>query len=90
MARLIEPGGSNKEVEPANKTFSLQEMYEYVGCEIVEFVYMNNGNVMVIDEEGKNNAKPLNSEATQIVQHNLFPGDYIAGNALVCSPNEID
>jgi hypothetical protein len=90
MARLIEPGGSNKEIKPSNNTFTLEEMYEAVECDLVEFVYLSDGYIMVIDEEGKNHNKTLNAEATDIAEDVIFPGDYIAGNALLCNPNEIN
>lgn len=90
MARLIEPGGSNLEVKPVSKRFTLKEMYDLVDCSIVEFVYLDDGRIMVIDEDGKINNKTMNSEATKAVKHNLFPGDYIVGNALLCDPNEVD
>lgn len=39
--------------------------------------------IILVDEEGKCKDKPFNKAATYITQHNLFEGDFIAGDALL-------
>jgi len=52
MAKLISPGGEVTEVKPKNgKTFSLDEMYEYIGCSMVQFSDGKDGETLIFDEE---------------------------------------
>ena len=80
--------GAVKEIEPENGIyFRLQEMRVLVGCELIQVITTRSGRIMIIDDEGKFTAKPMNREATIMVD--LFPGDYIAGDALVCSEDQL-
>ena len=91
MAKVYRVNGNVEDVRPKNgKHFSLEEMYALIGCEWVEFVYLSNG-IMVVDEEGKLNAKEYNDKATAIasVDQAICLGDWIAGDALVCDNNEV-
>jgi|TARA_R110000823_G_scaffold309032_1_gene432990 alpha-tubulin suppressor-like RCC1 family protein len=70
------------------KTFSLKEMYKYTNSTIVEFIYFEN-HIMIIDEEGKLNDKPLNELATYYFRKNKKVHDIIVGDALICELSEI-
>ena len=69
--------------------FRLEEMQRMVGG-IIEIVYFDDNTVMVINEEGKLLGLPLNMDATAIFRaHYPDSDDYIVGDALVCSDEQI-
>lgn|GEM_PF-123191 len=90
MAEIIKTDGTCQPVQPANGTdFTLEEMQAIVGGDI-ELVYLNDTEIMVVNEEGKNNSLNLNHEATRVFRKN-YPDsdDYIVGNVLVCDDEQI-
>ena len=91
MAKVYRVNGNVDDVQPKNgKTYELEELYEMLGCQWIELVYLSDG-IMVIDEEGKLNGKQYNEKANAIatMDHAICYGDYIVGDALVCENNEI-
>lgn len=92
MATLIRPDSTTQVVRPANGTdFTLDELYRILNCTTVEAVYLPDGRIMVIDEDGKF-SKPLdvNPEATKLgFKAGIATSDYIVGDALVCSNEEL-
>jgi len=96
MATLIkcaEPSSTNQkltEIKPENgKLFKLKEIYKLINCSIVEFIYLKN-QILIIDEEGKLNNKPVNDIATYLFRKDKNIHDFIVGDALLCSLDEID
>jgi len=88
MATIYKTDGTVEEIQPKNgKGFKLEELQEIVGG-YIETIYLKNGMVMVVNEEGKINNLPLNKNATVYVHAHDF-ADVIVGNALVCKQNEI-
>lgn len=88
MAMLYEPNGSESEVQPKNgKTFSLEELQAAVGGYIELVTIQGGSKLMLVNEEGKLNGLPFNDVATQLMAN---PHDFVVGNALVCSPKEVD
>ena len=81
-AYIINPDGTEIEVIPKNgKAFILQELYEHLGCNIIEFLKTKNNEHLLVDEEG--NLKPnqkINYKATILDQYNRT----IVGKALIC------
>lgn len=77
-------------VKPEKKYFTLEELYKFTNCDIVEFVYLPN-KIMVCDEEGILRKNPkINLLATLIVSHqrqNLMP---IYGDVLIVNQNQIE
>lgn len=74
--------GRAKEVMPANGTdFQLREVQKMVGG-YVEVVYLRDGRVMLVDEEGLLKGAPLNREASRMA------GRPIVGPAVVM-PNDM-
>ena len=63
---------------------TLAECQDFVGGNI-ELVYLNDKEVMVIDEEGKMKSKPINPHATIHATRNraIFNNDWIAGDAII-------
>lgn len=95
MAKLIRYDGvDEEEVFPAylEDGFTLQECYTLLGCEIVEVVYLDGGQLMIIDENGKLRndwIERINPKATVLYQQGKFVGnDVITGHALICSEQE--
>lgn len=85
MAKFIKANGKMKDVEPKNGIdFRLDELQDYVGGHI-EIIYLRDGRMMVVNEEGKLRALPINRDATF-----LYGGlDLITGDVLVCDRNQI-
>jgi hypothetical protein len=94
MAKLLKFDGTTEIVVPADLAsgFSLEELYVLIGCEIVEAIYLDDGTVMVIDEEGKLRAgfeERHNARATRLLElAGGMLGDFITGNALICTMQE--
>ena len=92
MATLIKVDGTLISIDPANKEagFTLDELYSLVECEMIEAVYLSDGTIMAIDEEGKltDPPKPVNRAATALTRDVLRANDLIVGNALICTKEE--
>ena len=92
MAVLINTDGTEFEVQPANgENFTLQEMYDMIGCSLVQMIYLADGNIMWLDEEGKFKDPVIrNDRATTLLEEaGGGYGDFIAGKALVCKDSEV-
>jgi hypothetical protein len=94
MASLIKIDGTVVEVKPAGDTFTLAELYALVCPDdpdpIVQAVPVVEGEILWCHEEGKLRNLPLNEVATRCYQRYLFPGDFLVGNILITSPEEVD
>ena len=91
MALLIKSNGTTKEIEPRNGVyFSLVELQKYVDG-YIEPIFLNNGQLLVVNEEGGLYDYPQNEKATQIAieHHALFEGDHIAGDVVFCDEAEV-
>lgn len=89
MAILLQPNGDVKEVRPANKKFTLTELYDLIGCTIVEVVHMTDGRLMWIDEEGKLKGAAFNAAATTLARSSISMFDVIVGTAVICDEREV-
>lgn len=88
MAILMKADGTVETRSPKNgRNFDLDEMQLAVGG-YIEFVYLNDGNVLVVNEEGKLRGLDLNMSATDMAAPTLGPTDCIVGDALCCTPIE--
>jgi len=86
MATLYTTDGKQHEVKPRNGTdFQLDELYKLIGCEVIEVVAVEGDRLLIIDEEGKLKARPMNTQATILAD---LCGDYIVGNALLVNGEE--
>ena len=91
MAKIIKANGFVVNIEPENGTdFQYNELNKIVGG-YIEIIYLNDGNIMVINEEGKLNSLPLNSQAT--IKARLCGGisfwDFIVGDVLYCDKKQV-
>ena len=92
MATLYKSNGVVIEVEPKNgEKFQLEELYEMLGCDTVERVFIKGiKTIMVVDECGKLRRRPFNQNATNIYHscERMNAWEWIAGDALVCENSQ--
>lgn len=89
MAVVIHVDGAQETVVPASPpAFALEELHALVGGWL-EVVYLPDGRLMVIDEEGKLKGYLRNEQATRLAAGRLFAGDYIAGTAVIVTLQEM-
>jgi hypothetical protein len=82
-AKIIYSNGKEVDVEPENgKDFKLAEMQKIVGG-LIEIIYLDNNQIMIVNEEGKLENLPLNQKATNIANNNHII-DLIVGDVLIC------
>lgn len=91
MATLIFPDGTECPILPENlRDFKLEEMQTMVGG-LIEVLDLENGKIMVINEEGKPKRLLRNDKATILFRAGRSPTwDFISGPALVCEPSEVE
>lgn len=84
MARLITVNMDSNPIKPKNGTdFTLNELYELIGCSLVEVINIDRDNIMIVDEEGAINGSVLNSTVTSMYGHPIF------GNVVICKRSEL-
>ena len=84
MARLIKADGSEEELDVSQ--FKLADYQGVVGG-FIEVVWLNDGNLMIVDEEGKLKNKEMNVKASALCCSSY---DHIVGDALVCTRKEFE
>ena len=91
MAELIKTDGSITEITPANgKTFTYDELKGFINGWL-EFIYLPNGDPIILDEEGKLKQLPRNERATLMARTcGISEDDFLVGDVLVCSKEEVD
>ncbi len=81
--RILYVDGREEFIEPKNGTdFSLEELKTIVDG-YIQVVWLKDGRIMVVNEEGKIHRLPLNVRATCIV-NGAGIADTIVGNVLIC------
>ena len=89
-AKIIYTDKEDEDYTPKNgKTFALTEMQEIIGG-YVEPIRLNDGRMILVDEEGKSKSKAVNIPATNILRRDHFTTDYIVGTAIVCDADMIE
>ena len=89
-AKIIYTDKEAEDYTPKNgKTFALTEMQEIVGG-YVEPIRLNDGRIIIVDEEGKSKDKAVNIPATNILRRDHYTTDYIVGTAIVCDADMIE
>ena len=89
-AKIIYTDKEDEDYTPKNgKTFALTEMQEIVGG-YVEPIRLNDGRVIIVDEEGKSKSKAVNIPATNILRRDHYTTDYIVGTAIVCDADMVE
>ena len=89
-AKIIYTDKEAEDYTPKNgKTFELTEMQEIVGG-YIEPIRLNDGRMIIVDEDGKSKGKAVNIPATNILRRDHYTTDYIVGTAIVCDADMID
>lgn len=89
-AKVIYTDKEAEDYTPKNgKTFGLTEMQEIIGG-YVEPIRLNDGRMIIVDEDGKSKDKAVNIPATNILRRDHYTTDYIVGTAIVCDADMID
>lgn len=84
MAILYSVNRTEKEVFPKNGSdFQLDELYEIIGCELVQIISLGLGYILVVDEEGAINGSELNNDVSWALGYPIY------GNALQCKESEV-
>lgn len=89
MATLYKCDEGNIEVRPKDgNDFSLEEQYDILDCEVVEFIPIGDSpdDILVLDEEGKLKPEFLltyNRDLSYLAGYNSL------GNALLCKKSEL-
>lgn len=85
-ALRITTSGEVTEIAPKDgNSFDIKEMYEYCNCRIVEFVYLPNDKIMVVDEEGLLKRDWVKNDIASDIYHSVggHPLHPIAGDVMV-------
>lgn len=89
MAHIIKTDGSVIDVTPKNGTdFELEELNDIVGGHI-EIVYLDENDIMVLNEEGKLIDLPINNKASLIFQAMTNTFDFVVGDVLICNNEQV-
>ena len=101
MAKIIYANGQELTCHPKDKEagFSCEELYFLLSCstiEMQEIKQTDDGNLMILDEEGKLSDKPMNEKGTRLWEEShglpvaqlLMNGDHIVGDILICTDAE--
>ena len=89
-AKIIYTDKEAEDYTPKNgKTFALTEMQEIIGG-YIEPIRLNDGRMIIVDEDGKSKNKAVNIPVTNILRRDHFTTDYIVGTAIVCDDDMID
>lgn len=91
MAKLYKCDGTVKDVEPKNKKdgFGLQELYDLIGCDLVECVNFSVEEIAICDKEGWLKPNPQRNEKANDYITGVSGYDWdICGNVVICKTEE--
>lgn len=89
MGKIYKTDGTITATEPKNGTdYSLEELQSIVGG-FIEVLYLNDDEIMVLNEEGKILGLDLNDNATELISEAGMWDDFIVGDVLVCKNEEV-
>ena len=89
-AKIIYTDKEAEDYTPKNgKTFEFDELKAIVGGHF-EIVWLNDGRMIIVDEDGKSKGKAVNIPATNILRRDHYTTDYIVGTAIVCDADMIE
>lgn len=89
--QIIKADGTTVNYQPkAGAHYELDELQDIVGG-YIQIISLHDGRQMVINDEGKLQALPYNSIATDIAHEAeaIFPNDFIVGDVLICKEGDI-
>jgi hypothetical protein len=91
-ATLIKTDGSQRKIKVNSFTEARSIVCNYDPNGLGEIITLNNGELLLIDEEGKLKNFPVNTKATNMahLHEAIYPHDYIVGDALLFDENEFE
>ena len=95
MARLIRTDGTQETIRPKDESQGFRfegELYELLGCDLIEIIHLAAGRLMLLDEEGKlrRPRKPMNEKATRLLHEaGGSPFDVVLGDVALLEPGEL-
>jgi len=89
QAQLLRADGSRRDITPKNgKHFTfIGEAYDLIDASLIEVCATHDGRLLLIDEEGKLEAKPVNVAATALFVYGAV--DPIVGDAILCDRSQL-
>ena len=72
----------NSKIHIIKRDIELEEMQKLVGG-LIEIATLENGDILIFDEEGKLKEKPINEEATKLYRNNFITDDFIVGDVII-------
>lgn len=88
VGTLVACSGEVKEIVFSKKMIALKEMQECVGG-YIEFVWLRDNKILVVNEDGKIQGLPDNPIATKIIREQGI-SDHIVGDALLIDQKYVD
>lgn len=86
---LLKANGEVEKVTPANgKDFKYEELTKFVDG-FIETVNVGDNGILVMNEEGKLQGRPVNKRATRLTFGILAGNDYIVGNVILCTKDMV-
>ena len=80
-----------KAVKPKNKKWTLEELYELIGCKYIDIIELSPTKSMIIDDEARLNNKNENDFATHILRLATKKMCYpIVGNVVIVNNSSIE
>ena len=80
----------DEDYTPKNgRLFELDELQGIVDG-YIEIIRLNDGRMIIADEDGKSKCKAVNIPATNIMRRDHYTTDYIVGTAIVCDADMVD
>ena len=91
MATLLKTDGTKVQVSPKNKRFTLKELYELIGCDMIERVGPSKkGESLIVDEEGNFRESVIaNWNATDWIAAEFGVMIVVVGNDVIVPQNEM-
>ena len=88
-AKIIYTDKEDEDYTPKNgKTFELDELQGIVDG-YIEPIRLNDGRMIIVDEDGKSKDKAVNIPATNILRRDHYTTEYIVGTAIVCDADMV-
>src|SRR4029453_11773280 len=93
LPKLLKTDGTTSVIVPENGCdFQCKQLYEAIGCDLIEVVDLRDGTILIIDEEGKlKQDGEVNFLASFLAIKNkaIHEGDVIVGNAVLCCSGQL-
>ena len=86
--KLIKTNGEESVIELPQLT--IKKLHEIAGCDMFDTVNLRDGRVMMIDDLGHPNQKPVNEKATALYHSVCVPGTTweIRGDVVICNDED--